>query len=31
MVTGQAYADDEADYKADIAKIPQAFERLEAR
>src|SRR6185436_19571281 len=23
MVTGQAYADDEAEYKADIAKIPQ--------
>jgi glutathione S-transferase len=29
MVTGQAYADDEAEYKADIAKIPQAFEKLE--
>ena len=30
MVTGQAYAADEAEYKADIAKIPQAFEKLEA-
>ena len=30
MVTGQAYADDEAEYKADVAKIPQAFEKLEA-
>src|SRR5947207_1206342 len=29
MVTGQAYADDEAEYKADIAKMPQAFEKLE--
>ena len=29
MVTGQAYADDEAEYQADIAKIPQAFEKLE--
>jgi glutathione S-transferase len=29
LVTGQAYADDEAEYKADIAKIPQAFEKLE--
>lgn len=29
MVTGQAYSDDEAEYKADIAKIPQAFEKLE--
>ncbi len=29
MVTGQAYADDEAEYKADVAKIPQAFEKLE--
>ena len=29
MVTGVAYADDEAEYKADIDKIPQAFERLE--
>ena len=29
MVTGLAYADDEAEYKEDIAKIPQAFERLE--
>jgi glutathione S-transferase len=29
MVTGQAYADDEAEYKTDIAKIPQAFEKLE--
>ena len=29
MVTGQAYADDEADYKADVTKIPQAFEKLE--
>jgi glutathione S-transferase len=29
MVTGQAYADDEAAYKAAIAKIPVAFERLE--
>jgi glutathione S-transferase len=29
MVTGQAYAEDEAEYKADIAKIPQAFEKLE--
>ena len=30
MVTGQAYADDEAEYKADIAKIPLAFEKLES-
>jgi glutathione S-transferase len=29
MVTGQAYSEDEAEYKADIAKIPQAFEKLE--
>ena len=29
LVTGQAYADDEAEYKADVAKIPQAFEKLE--
>ena len=29
MVTGQAYAADEAEYKDDIAKIPQAFEKLE--
>jgi len=29
MVTGQAYAADEAEYKEDIAKIPQAFEKLE--
>ncbi len=29
MVTGQAYADDEAEYKADVTKIPQAFEKLE--
>ncbi len=29
MVTGCAYADDEAEYKEDIAKIPQAFEKLE--
>ena len=29
MVTGQAYADDEAEYKEDIAKIPPAFEKLE--
>jgi glutathione S-transferase len=29
MVTGQAYADDEVAYKAAIAKIPVAFERLE--
>jgi len=29
MVTGCAYADDEAGYKAAIAKIPQAFEKLE--
>ena len=28
-VTGTAYADDEADYKAAAAKIPVAFERLE--
>ena len=25
MVTGQAYSEDEAEYKADIAKIPQAY------
>ena len=30
MVTGQAYSEDEAEYQADIAKIPQAFEKLEA-
>jgi glutathione S-transferase len=29
MVTGQAYADDEAAYKASVANIPLAFERLE--
>ena len=29
MVTGSAYADDEADYKEAIDKIPAAFERLE--
>jgi glutathione S-transferase len=29
MVTGQAYADDEAAYRAAVAKIPVAFERLE--
>ena len=29
MVTGQAYADDEAAYKAAVAKIPVAFQRLE--
>src|SRR3979411_2373567 len=29
MVTGQAYADDEAEYKSEIAQIPVAFERLE--
>jgi len=29
MVTGQAYSDDEVEYKEDIAKIPQAFEKLE--
>ena len=29
MVTGQAYADDETEYQADVAKIPQAFEKLE--
>ena len=29
MVTGCAYAGDEAEYKEDIAKIPLAFERLE--
>ena len=29
MVTGQAYSDDEAEYKEDIAKIPPAFEKLE--
>jgi glutathione S-transferase len=28
-VTGMAYADDEAAYKACVAKIPEAFERLE--
>jgi glutathione S-transferase len=29
MVTGQAYAEDETEYKEDIAQIPLAFERLE--
>jgi glutathione S-transferase len=29
MVTGQAYSENEAEYKDDIAKIPQAFEKLE--
>jgi len=29
MVTGQAYADDEAEYQEDVAKIPLAFEKLE--
>jgi glutathione S-transferase len=29
MVTGQAYAEDEAEYKEDVAQIPLAFERLE--
>src|SRR6201996_4923676 len=29
MVTGQAYSEDEAEYKADVAKVPQAFEKLE--
>src|SRR6478735_8298020 len=29
MVTGQAYSDDEAEYKEEIAQIPVAFERLE--
>src|SRR5882724_4688509 len=29
MVTGQAYSDDEAEYKEDITKIPPAFEKLE--
>ena len=29
MVTGQAYSEDETEYKEDIAKIPQAFEKLE--
>jgi glutathione S-transferase len=29
MVTGQAYSEDEGEYKDDIAKIPQAFEKLE--
>ena len=29
MVTGQAYADDEVEYKEDIAQIPVAFARLE--
>jgi glutathione S-transferase len=29
MVTGQAYSDDEAEYKEDIAKIAPAFEKLE--
>src|SRR5690242_20638751 len=29
MVTGQAYAEDEAEYKDEIAQIPVAFERLE--
>jgi glutathione S-transferase len=30
MVTGQAYSEDEAEYKEDIAKIAPAFEKLEA-
>ena len=29
MVTGSAYAKDEAEYNEDVAKIPAAFERLE--
>src|SRR3981189_2664805 len=29
MVTGQAYSEDEAEYKDDIANIPPAFEKLE--
>jgi glutathione S-transferase len=29
MVTGSAYADDEAEYKKAVAKVPLAFERLE--
>src|SRR5450432_3048384 len=29
MVTGQAYADDEAEYKEEIANIAPAFEKLE--
>jgi glutathione S-transferase len=29
MVTGQAYADDETAYKAAVAKIPLAFDKLE--
>jgi glutathione S-transferase len=29
IVTGQAYSENEAEYKEDIAKIPQAFEKLE--
>jgi glutathione S-transferase len=29
MVTGQAYADDEVEYKEDISQIPVAFARLE--
>ncbi len=29
MVTGQAYSEDEAEYKEDIAKIAPAFEKLE--
>ena len=29
MVTGQAYADDEAAYAASVKKIPVAFERIE--
>ena len=29
MVTGQAYAANEAEYQADVAKIPQAFQKLE--
>ena len=29
MVTGAGLSEDEAEYKADIAKIPQAFEKLE--
>ena len=30
MVTGQAYSEDEAEYKEDIAKSARAFEKLEA-
>lgn len=29
MVTGQAYSEDEAEYKEDVAKIAPAFEKLE--